>query len=198
MRDMELRGVGNLFGSEQSGFITDLGYELYSRVLDEAVQELKEEEFALLFADQSQFHKKLLKNENLEIDYDQNAFFSQDYVPSETERYAFYKRMYQAKTPQEVSDLEKEAIDRFGRLPQEAENLFFIIRLRVLALGTGFTRLQVKSNTLTIELPENKSEYYDEIFPTLIDFVSMFDNIQFIQQKNKLILVHSSIITMRC
>jgi transcription-repair coupling factor (superfamily II helicase) len=189
MRDMELRGVGNLFGSEQSGFITDLGYELYSRVLDEAVQELKEEEFAQLFADQSQFHKKLLKNENLEIDYDQNAFFSQDYVPSETERYAFYKRMYQAKTPQEVSDLEKEAIDRFGRLPQEAENLFFIIRLRVLALGTGFTRLQVKSNTLTIELPENKSEYYDEIFPTLIDFVSMFDNIQFIQQKNKLILV---------
>ncbi|HRT67649.1 MAG TPA: transcription-repair coupling factor, partial [Bacteroidota bacterium] len=189
MRDMELRGVGNLFGAEQSGFITDLGYELYSRILDEAVQELKEEEFAELFAEQDQTHKKLLKNDNLEIDYDQNAFFPQDYVPSETERYAFYKRMYQSKTPQEVSDLEKEAIDRFGRLPQEAENLFFIIRLRVLALGTGFTKLQVRSDTLTIELPDNKSEYYDEIFPTLIDFVSMFDNIQFIQQKNKLILV---------
>ncbi|HPD34554.1 MAG TPA: helicase-related protein, partial [Candidatus Kapabacteria bacterium] len=119
MRDMELRGVGNLFGAEQSGFITDLGYELYSRILDEAVQELKEEEFAELFAEQDQTHKKLLKNDNLEIDYDQNAFFPQDYVPSETERYAFYKRMYQSKTPQEVSDLEKEAIDRFGRLPQE-------------------------------------------------------------------------------
>ncbi|MEN6511309.1 MAG: transcription-repair coupling factor [Chloroherpetonaceae bacterium] len=189
MRDMELRGVGNLFGAEQSGYISDLGYELYSRVLDEAVQELKEEEFSELFAEQNHSQKKLLKNDNIEIDYDQNAFFPNDYVPSETERYAFYKRLYQAKTPQEINDLENEAIDRFGKLPIEAENLFFIIRMRVLALETGFLKLQIKSNTLTIELPENKSEYYQEIFPTLIDYVSMFDDIQFVQNKNKLNLV---------
>ncbi|MEN6295657.1 MAG: transcription-repair coupling factor [Chloroherpetonaceae bacterium] len=189
MRDMELRGVGNLFGAEQSGYISDLGYELYSRVLDEAVQELKEEEFSELFAEQNHSQKKLLKNDNIEIDYDQNAFFPNDYVPSETERYAFYKRLYQAKTPQEINDLENEAIDRFGKLPIEAKNLFFIIRMRVLALETGFLKLQIKSNTLTIELPENKSEYYQEIFPTLIDYVSMFDDIQFVQNKNKLNLV---------
>lgn len=189
MRDMELRGVGNLFGAEQSGYISDLGYELYSRVLDEAVQELKEEEFSELFAEQNHSQKKLLKNDNIEIDYDQNAFFPNDYVPSETERYAFYKRLYQAKTPQEINDLENEAIDRFGKLPIEAENLFFIIRMRVLALETGFLKLQIKSNTLTIELPENNSEYYQEIFPTLIDYVSMFDDIQFVQNKNKLNLV---------
>ncbi len=189
MRDMELRGVGNLFGAEQSGYISDLGYELYSRVLDEAVQELKEEEFSELFAEQNHSQKKLLKNDNIEIDYDQNAFFPNDYVPSETERYAFYKRLYQAKTPQEINDLENEAIDRFGKLPIEAKNLFFIIRMRVLALETGFLKLQIKSNTLTIELPENNSEYYQEIFPTLIDYVSMFDDIQFVQNKNKLNLV---------
>ncbi len=189
MRDMELRGVGNLFGAEQSGYISDLGYELYSRVLDEAVQELKEEEFSELFAEQNHSQKKLLKNDNIEIDYDQNAFFPNDYVPSETERYAFYKRLYQAKSPQEINDLENEAIDRFGKLPIEAENLFFIIRMRVLALETGFLKLQIKSNTLTIELPENNSEYYQEIFPTLIDYVSMFDDIQFVQNKNKLNLV---------
>jgi transcription-repair coupling factor (superfamily II helicase) len=189
MRDMELRGVGNLFGAEQSGYISDLGYELYSRVLDEAVQELKEEEFSELFAEQNHSQKKLLKNDNIEIDYDQNAFFPNDYVPSETERYAFYKRLYQAKTPQEINDLENEAIDRFGKLPIEAENLFFIIRMRVLALETGFLKLQIKSNTLTIELPENNSEYYQEIFPSLIDYVSMFDDIQFVQNKNKLNLV---------
>lgn len=188
MRDMELRGVGNLFGAEQSGYITDLGYELYSRVLDEAVQELKEEEFAELFAGQDNTYKKLLKNDNIEIDYDQNAFFPQDYVPSETERFAFYKRMYQTKTMQEINDLEKEAIDRFGKLPIESENLFYILRLRVLSLNTGFTKIQVKANTLTIEMPDSKNPYYDEIFPILLDFVSMFDNIQFIQQKNKLVL----------
>lgn len=189
MRDMELRGVGNLFGAEQSGYITDLGYELYSKVLDEAVQELKEEEFAELFAAENNKHKKLLMNNNLEIDYDENAFFSQEYVPSETERFAFYKRMYQAKNNQEVADLENEAIDRFGKLPPEAENLFFVIRLRALALGTGITKLQIKSNTLTLEFPDANSDYYEEIFPELLDFISLYDNVQFIQQKNKLNLI---------
>ncbi len=170
MRDMEIRGAGNLLGAEQSGYIDDIGYELYSKILDEAVQELKEEEFSELFKDKLSVSNKLLRNKDLEIDFDKNSFLNHNYIESETERFVLYRKMYGFNKLEEIKNFENELVDRFGKIPEETQNLIFILRLRVLGLNTGFKRISINKNTLKIELPLESNEYFLQVFPILLDY----------------------------
>lgn len=188
MKDMEIRGTGNLLGAEQSGFIDDIGFELYSKILDEAVRELKDEEFADLFKSNEEIRKSILRNPELEIDYNESSFLSDTYVPSDTERYLLYRRLYSIKTIDEVKDIENELEDRFGKLNFEAENLIFVIRLRVLGFDTGFKKITIRGKQVTIEFPTENPEYYEKVFPLIIDYLNAFENASFKQIKTKLIL----------
>jgi len=190
MRDMEIRGTGNLLGAEQSGFIDDMGYEMYSKILEQSVQELKEEEFSDLFDSKKNASMRIIKNPDLEIDFDQSSFLPNSYIPSDTERYAMYKRLYAINQFDEIKDIEKELIDRFGKLPLEAQNLMFVVRLRYLCTNTGFKKAQIKGNNLTIEFPTENPVYYEKIFPLLLDYINTLelDNLKFRQAKSKLTL----------
>lgn len=171
MRDMEIRGAGNLLGAEQSGFIDDIGYELYSRILEEAVREIKEEEYPELFVSKTDFAQRILRNDDLEIEYSRDAFINKEFVESETERFILYRRMYNLESFDKVKDFENELIDRFGKLPEETKNLLFILRIRLLVANTGFRKVNIKNNEMIIELPMDNQEYFKNIFPSLLDYM---------------------------
>lgn len=189
MRDMEIRGAGNLLGAEQSGYIDDIGYELYSRILEEAVTEIKQEEYPELFASKSDISQRILRNDDLEIEYTKDAYINKEYVESETERFVLYRRMYNLSSFDNVKDFENELVDRFGKLTEETKNLLFILRIRLLADKTGFRKINIKPNELIIELPIDNQEYFQNILPSLLDYLETVPNkFELTQTKTKVYL----------
>ena len=192
LRDLEIRGSGDLLGAEQSGFITEIGFDLYQKVLDEAVTELKKEEFSDLFNETKDEMPKFA-NDDINIDIENEAYFPQTFIPDDTERFHYYRMLFEANNNKKLNDIRSELKDRFGKLPVEVLELLKIVRLRVAAMNTGFTRIQLKSNELLLEFPstENK-EYYDKVFPIVIDITNAIDEVQLIQNKEKLLLVKNT------
>jgi transcription-repair coupling factor (superfamily II helicase) len=190
MRDMEIRGAGNLLGAEQSGFIAEMGFELYQKILDEAVNELRTEEFSELFHEKDVTKKKRsFTNEDVAVEIGADALLPTNYVSADTERYEFYKRLYLVRSETELLNITSELRDRYGRLPAEAENLIFAVRLRVAALETGFTRLVFKNNLLTAELPpETNTSYYELLFMPLAAFIGSIPGARFVQKSPKVFL----------
>lgn len=200
MRDMEIRGAGNLLGAEQSGFITDIGFELYQKILDEAVQELKEDEFAELFDEQNeqreqQFsinapskrgHKPLPSNDDMTVDVDGDAMLPKSYIASDVERYEFYKRLFRAKNEEEITAILSEMRDRFGALPQQAVGLVDAVRLRVAGLQTGFGHVSFKNQTLYCEFPtEDHTRFYAHVFPVMMAVLSQMQEVRVIPKGKK-------------
>ena len=171
MRDLEIRGAGNLLGSEQSGFIESMGFETYTRVLDEAVQELKVEEFQGMFDQVGDGHGA---DREVLIDADVNALIPEAYLPSDTERLAIYRRLYAISSTDQLDELREELTDRFGRFPPEVENLLQIVRVRLFARRIGFTRIKLSSNRMEAELPpESDPAFYESHqFERLMTFLS--------------------------
>ncbi|MFH1050654.1 MAG: transcription-repair coupling factor [bacterium] len=189
MRDMEIRGAGNLLGPEQSGYILDMGFELYHKILDEAVQELRHEEFSDVFKDTQFEMPKILSNDDLEIQVYFDALLPSDYIHSDTERFSVYKRLYNVQTNSELEDFKKELIDRFGSLPEKVENLIFVVKLRIAALNTGFRKVILNPELLTIELPnESNSEFYEKVFPSLTEIFQDIPESKLLQKKTALLL----------
>ncbi|MCX7908825.1 MAG: transcription-repair coupling factor [Ignavibacteria bacterium] len=188
LRDLEIRGAGDIFGYEQSGFINEIGFEMYQKILDEAIRELKTTEFKDLFPEQKEdVGLKFLKNEELQIEVEFDAFIPSNYIQNEIERFKFYKLLYNVRTPEQLNSLQNELIDKFGPLPKEVENLLKIVSLRIKAFDTGIQKIVFRSNILTIEFPdETNREYYDLLLPTISEFAMSFENAKLIQQKDKL------------
>lgn len=187
MRDLEIRGAGNLLGGEQSGFIVDIGFELFNKILDEAVQELRENEFSDLFGHQEKDVSDLFTNEEISIELDEDSLFPNDYIRNETERFSYYKQMFKLKSHDDLNDLVSEIKDKYGKLPKEAQNLVFAVKVRISAMATGFNRVIIKQDKLVCEFPheENKS-YYDSAFPVVIDYIREIPEAQLKQIKSKL------------
>jgi transcription-repair coupling factor (superfamily II helicase) len=189
MRDMEIRGAGNLLGAEQSGFILDIGFEMFQKILDEAVSELRTEEFSDLFPDEGDVHSKIFKNDDIAVDTEFDAFFPNDYITGDTDRFNYYKALYRTETNSDLEKLISEISDKFGKMPREANNLMFVVKLRIAALNTGFARVSLKNNTLTAEFPaETNAEYYEHAFPLITELIQDFEQAQLTQYKNKLML----------
>lgn len=143
MRDLDIRGAGDLLGAEQSGFITDLGFEAYHKILDEAVQELKETEFKDLFASELEL-KPLLEECTVETDLE--LLIPETYVSNITERLALYTQLDDFKTREQLDEFGKNLSDRFGPLPKPVKQLMLSVELRWLAVQLGFEKIMLKDN----------------------------------------------------
>ena len=188
LRDLEIRGSGDLLGAEQSGFITEIGFDLYQKVLEEAVNELKKEEFSDLFNEEKDDMPRFY-NDEINIDIENEAYFPQTFIPDDTERFNYYKKLFEANDNIKLNDIKNELEDRFGKLPTEVLELFKVVRLRIAAMNTGFTRIQLRENEFLIEFPPSSNkEYYEKVFPVVLDIVNGIDGFKLSQEKEKLVL----------
>jgi len=162
MRDMEIRGVGNLLGKEQSGFISQVGFETYIDIIEEAVADLKENEFKQLFKDEESIKKisdsvvKKIEYKSTILESDLNALIPNDYIENDTERLNIYKRLYEIKEIQNLAPLKAELADRFGKSGIEVENLFRQIELKIIATEIGLEKINISGKVITLYFPFNK------------------------------------------
>jgi transcription-repair coupling factor (superfamily II helicase) len=175
MQDLDIRGAGNMLGAEQSGFIADLGYETYQRILTEAVHELKDEEFAELYADEI---KESAANTafvtDCQIDSDMELLFSSDYIESVSERISLYRELDSIDNEVELAEFQTRLEDRFGKIPEKGQSLLQIVRLRWTAMRFGVEKLVLKNEKMTVFLVANsKSAYYQsEQFGRLLQYMT--------------------------
>lgn len=172
MRDLDIRGAGNLLGAEQSGFITDLGFEMYHKILDEAIQELKETRFKDLFAEELQKAAHTLKID-CQIETDLAILIPESYITNISERLGLYNRLDNLKNDTELEAFRSELSDRFGPMPSEVTDMIEIVKVRWKAEEIGFEKLSLKNNTLkaTFVSPENETYYKSDKFGKVLDYV---------------------------
>lgn len=194
MRDLEIRGAGNLLGGEQSGFITTMGFELYHQILDEAVSELRSTEFSDLFEAETEEPGKRFANPDVVIETHTDALIPGYYVPSDSERYMLYKRMYEAGSEQAIEQVLQEMRDRYGPLPAPAEELFRIVRIRLFANPIGLSRLRLAANSTLLEFPSSATagSYYDLILPAMLPELVADSTVQIRQHGDALHVVYAS------
>ena len=171
MKDLEIRGAGDLLGGEQSGFINDIGFDTYQKILNEAIEELKENEFKELYKDTSGKPKAFVKE--IQIDTDFELLFPDDYINIITERLNLYKELGDLQTESELLQYEQRLIDRFGELPVQAEDLLNSVRLKWIAKNLGLERLILKQKKLIgYFIADQQSPFYQtEIFTKVLQFV---------------------------
>lgn len=156
MRDLDIRGSGNLLGAEQSGFIAEIGFEMYHKILDEAIQELKDDEFAGLFEDTSVRPYVSFT----QVDTDQQVHIPDAYVSNVGERYNLYTALSKLEHEAELEVFKKGLIDRFGPLPAEVHELFNALRLQWMGKALGFEKISLKKQTLRGYFLSNKESNY--------------------------------------
>jgi transcription-repair coupling factor (superfamily II helicase) len=190
MRDLDIRGAGNLLGAEQSGFVNDLGYELYHKMLDEAVSELKNNEFKDLFTSALGLPQKLVPDCQIETDF--ATLIPEHYVKNISERLSLYTRLDNIETEDELKNFEKEVLDRFGPLPREVKDLLKMVRLRWEAESLQLEKLTLKSNTMKgyFVTSQNDAFFQSPKFGKVIDYVKQHPKQTSLKdQKSKLILI---------
>jgi len=172
MKDLDIRGAGNLLGAEQSGFISDIGYEMYQKILEEAIQELKENEFKDLFQEELATHDSFVRD--VQIDTDTEMHIPDEYVSSIQERLRLYTELDKLETEEELAQFKSSLRDRFGRIPETVEELFEGLRLRWICKQLGFERLILKNNKLRCYFVENpQSAFYEsEGFQQIFQYIA--------------------------
>ncbi|OIN57177.1 transcription-repair coupling factor [Arsenicibacter rosenii] len=199
MRDLDIRGAGNLLGAEQSGFINDLGYEMYHKILDEAVQELRENEFKDLFLPDSNPFKAAVPDTVIETDL--QVVIPEKYVSNISERLSLYTRLDNIRNQEELAAFRKEVEDRFGPLPEEVENLIKMVNIRWKAESLYLEKLTLKNNILKgyFVSSENGSGtaerfFQSEQFGKVIDYIKLNPlKCSLKDVKNRLIFTHSNV-----
>lgn len=175
MRDLDIRGAGDLLGGEQTGFIAEIGQEMYNRILEESVQELKEEHFADLFEEDIKKRKAILV-EDVHVDMELDIKIPEVYIPSMAERLNFYRKIAFATKEEEFKDIIVELINRFGPMPQPVLNLFDATRIREAAKRCGLEKIVVKNRMLRMYFIANQnSPFYQSDVPTkVIEYLSLY------------------------
>ncbi len=189
MRDLDIRGAGNLLGGEQSGFMADIGFEMYQKILDEAIRELKRSDFKELFKEEIAKQDDFVQD--CTIDTDLEILIPDEYVESITERLSLYQRLDNCETEEELADMKTELEDRFGPLPQQVADLFITVRCRKLAVDLGFEKMSLKDDTLRcyfINRPD--SPYFEsEKFRRVIQYLQTGTNRAKLRQTGRLFLL---------
>ena len=173
MQDLDIRGAGNLLGAEQSGFIADLGYETYRKILTEAVQELRKDEFSDMYKEE-----QLLKSEaeefvdDVHVESDLELMFPAMYIPNDAERVAIYRELDEMETETEIIDFTKRIEDRFGKIPKQGKELIRIVRLRRLAKPLGIEKVVLKNGQMSLNLISdvNSPYYMSSAFDRLLNY----------------------------
>lgn len=176
MQDLDIRGAGNLLGAEQSGFIADLGYETYQKILNQAVTELKNDEFSELYSDEGQGGGLTDGNfvDDCAIESDLEMYFPDLYVPGDSERMLLYRELDNLKTDAELEQYRQRLIDRFGPVPKEGEELMQVVPLRRMGKALGCEKVILKQGKMTIVFPSNpQSPYYrSRAFDAILAYIA--------------------------
>lgn len=170
MQDLDIRGAGNLLGGEQSGFISDLGYEAYQKILKQAVKELKTQEFRQLFSDEPR--EEDMVTDECALDTDLDICFGEHYVPDSSERIALYQELDNLSKPNEVEAYRQRIIDRFGPIPPQGEELIRVVTLRQLGREIGFEKIVLKQGFMRCFFVTGQDDtYYDSNhFDGILDY----------------------------
>jgi transcription-repair coupling factor (superfamily II helicase) len=200
MRDLDIRGAGNLLGGEQSGFISDIGYETYQKILEEAIQELKESDFKDLFREQLERDRNFVQD--VQIDSDVEMMIPDEYVSSIDERLRLYTALDNISNEAGIAQFSTELVDRFGPMPAVVEELFEGLRLRWVAKRLGFDRVTLRGFVLRCYFHKNaQSVYYESaIFKKLMNLLGTQGrtlDIQLKQSSTRLLMIKEKIKSMR-
>lgn len=183
MRDLDIRGAGNILGAEQSGFISEIGFEMYQKILDEAVMELKETEFSGLYEEpvQKSYVKECLIETDLEI------MMPDRYVTNITERLSLYKELDSLEAEEDLLKFQEKLIDRFGPVPQQTQELINTIRLRRMARKLGFEKITLKNNIMTATFVTSKDSpfYQSSTFSIVLQFIQVYQQIVRMKEVNE-------------
>lgn len=185
MQDLDIRGAGNLLGAEQSGFIADLGYETYQRILKEAVTELKNEEFAdTLTADDGSGEEEFVADCTVESDME--LLLPPDYVPQESERISLYKELDGIERELDLQKFKMNLEDRFGKIPKETAELLRIPRLRYLARRLGIEKIMLKMGQMYMYFVDdsNQAYYRSPMFGRILNYMQAHPRRCRIREKN--------------
>ncbi|MDY4649286.1 MAG: transcription-repair coupling factor [Muribaculaceae bacterium] len=169
MQDLDIRGAGNLFGSEQSGFIADLGYEAYQQILREAVLELKTEEFGDEFKEVSDSDEFV---SDVVIESDMELRLPPEYVPQENERISLYRRLDNMDREEEIEEFRANLVDRFGKIPTVSEELIKVVSLRMIAKRLGIERVVMKKGVMRLYFvhDDNRAYYNSPAFGRVVAY----------------------------
>ena len=177
MQDLDIRGAGNLLGSEQSGFMEDLGYETYQKILSQAVTELKNEEFNDLYQQEMDEGKLLTGDDFVDdcaVESDLETYFPDTYVPGSSERMLLYRELDHLQSEEEVAEFRKRMIDRFGPVPREADELMCVVGLRRLGKMLGCEKIMLKQGTMQLQFVSNVNSpfYRSEMFSRVLAYAT--------------------------
>lgn len=191
MRDLDIRGAGNMLGGEQSGFMAEIGFEMYQKILEEAIRELKRTSFKELFKDEISKQDDFVSD--CTIDTDLEILIPDSYVESITERLSLYTRLDNCEKEEQLQTFHAEMIDRFGPIPNEVEDLFTTVRCRWLAVDLGFEKMSLKENIMRCYfVNKNDSPYFEsDVFKNIISYLQTGTNKGRLKQvaKNFLLVV---------
>ena len=175
MKDLEIRGAGDLLGGEQSGFINEMGFDTYQKIMQEALEELQnDEEFGELFENEEDRKKLFKSTKEVNIDTDLELMLPDSYVQSIEERLSLYQKLAEIQNKEELQRFENELTDRFGKLPSEARNLLKSVELKWIAAEIGFEKIVVKNGIFLGYFPPNPQDkfYQSDKFRHIISYLS--------------------------
>ncbi len=178
MQDLDLRGAGNLLGAEQSGFMEDLGYETYQKILNQAVTELKNEEFGSLYAEEIAQGRDVKGDEFVDdcsVESDLEMYFPDDYVPGSNERILLYRELDSITSDETLNAYRKRLEDRFGPMPEEGEELLQVVALRRLGRGLGAEKIFLRQGRMSLQFVSNAASpfYQSAAFGKLLQYVGV-------------------------
>jgi len=185
MRDLDIRGAGNLLGGEQSGFMAEIGFEMYQKILQEAVKELKRTSFKELFKEEIAAQDDYVSD--CTIDTDLEILIPDSYVESITERLSLYTRLDNCEDEPALQAFHQELTDRFGAIPTQVEDLFITVRCRWIAVKLGFEKMSLKENTMRCYfINKNDSPYFEtELFKNILGYLQTGTNKARLKQAGK-------------
>jgi len=170
MRDLEIRGAGNLLGTEQSGFIQSVGFEMYMKILEEAVTELKEKEFSELFKISEQDLSERIET-TLDVYFDYNI--PSEYIELQDERLYYYTKLFTIKDLSELDNIYFEIQDKYGEIPENVQNLIELAKLRFLGSKACFERIEIAPKSVSLNFPNKEhSWYYEKYFTHILSFLN--------------------------
>ncbi|HJD92737.1 MULTISPECIES: transcription-repair coupling factor [Bacteroides] len=189
MQDLDIRGAGNLLGAEQSGFIADLGYETYQKILSEAVHELKQDEFSELYLEDKTEDGTISGEQFVlesQLESDLELLLPNNYVTGSSERMLLYRELDNLKLDEEVEAFKKRLIDRFGPIPSETEELLRVVPLRRIAARLGVERIFLKAGRMTLFfVTDSASPYFQsEMFGRMINYMMRYTRRCDLREKN--------------
>ncbi|MDP9230374.1 MAG: transcription-repair coupling factor, partial [Bacteroidota bacterium] len=189
MRDLDIRGAGNMLGGEQSGFMAEIGFETYQKILDEAIRELKRTKFKELFKEEILMQDDFVQD--CTIDTDLEILIPDDYIENITERLSLYQRLDNCENEKELGEVYTELADRFGPVPDQVKDLFTTVRCRRLAIELGFEKMLLKNNVLKCYfINKADSPYFESrTFKQVLAFIQTQTNKVKVKQLGKLFML---------